>query len=268
MVLYKIGEFSMITKVSKRMLRYYDEKDLLKPRKDEENRYRYYTNDDLKIVNKIKLLRKYNFSSDEIKNVLEMNSEDIKIAYQNKIDELNEKAVEYSDIIEEMKDYIECKSITNIVNTYDVFVGVRKSFYALSLRKIVNEEKLELLIDELTGSINKISPILNGKHFAIFHSIIESDFNLFDVEVCQPVLEEMNLNDSRIKFFKEETYISTVYFGNYDSISNAYIALYDWASFNGYSLNGPYIEEYYTDEYVTLNKNSFVTEVSIAVKKT
>lgn len=139
MVLYKIGEFSMITKVSKRMLRYYDEKGLLKPRKDDENRYRYYTNNDLRIVNKIKLLRKYNFSSDEIKNILEMNPQDIKIAYQNKIDELNEKAVEYSDIIEEMKDHIECKSITNIVNTYDVSVGARKPFYALCLRKVVNE---------------------------------------------------------------------------------------------------------------------------------
>ncbi|MCP1312669.1 MerR family transcriptional regulator [Paenibacillus tyrfis] len=35
------------------MLRYYDEKSLLKPRKDEVNGYRYYTNRDIKTVSKI-----------------------------------------------------------------------------------------------------------------------------------------------------------------------------------------------------------------------
>ena len=58
-----------------------------------------------------------------------------------------------------------------------------------------------------------------------------------------------------------------MYIGNYNGINYAYIALYDWAKSNGYSLDGSYIEKYYTDEYVTLDKNALVTEVSIAVKK-
>ena len=189
-MLYKIGQFSMLNKVSKRMLRYYDEKDLLKPRKDEENGYRYYNNDDIKIISRIKLLRKYNFSTDEIKNILKMNSEDIKISFQNKIDELNEKSTEYFDVVEELKNYIECNSTKNIMNTYDVFLGVKKSFHALCLRRVVDEEGLELLIDELFNLINKINPILNGKYFAIFHSIEEEDFVSYDVEVCQPILVE------------------------------------------------------------------------------
>ncbi|MGE6261108.1 MerR family transcriptional regulator [Heyndrickxia sporothermodurans] len=86
--MYKIGEFSKINKISQRMLRYYDEKELLKPRKDEMNGYRYYTNDDIAIVNKIKLLRKYLFSIDEIKNVLEMDFTGVKKKYQQKIAEL------------------------------------------------------------------------------------------------------------------------------------------------------------------------------------
>ncbi|MTK11910.1 MAG: MerR family transcriptional regulator [Clostridiaceae bacterium] len=266
-MLYKIGEFSMINKISQRMLRYYDEKDLLKPRKDEKNGYRYYTNDYIEIVNRIKFLRKCNFSIDEIKNILKMDSEDIKIAYQNKVDELGEKAIEYFDVIEELKSYIESNYTINIVNAYDVFWGVKKSFHALCLRRVVDEDGLELLIDKLNNSINKLKSILNGKYFAIFHSVEERDFYLYDVEVCQPILVEREVNDSRIKFFKEANYISTIHIGNYDSISNAYAALYNWASSNGYILSGPYIEKYYTDEYVTLDKNTFVTEVSIAVKK-
>ncbi|MEC0210063.1 MerR family transcriptional regulator [Paenibacillus ehimensis] len=61
--MYKIGEFSKINKISQRMLRYYDEKALLTPKKDEANGYRYYTSDDMKTVNRIKQLRNPNDST-------------------------------------------------------------------------------------------------------------------------------------------------------------------------------------------------------------
>lgn len=38
------------------MLRYYDEKSLLKPKKDVSNGYRYYTNDDIAIANISRLM--------------------------------------------------------------------------------------------------------------------------------------------------------------------------------------------------------------------
>lgn len=49
--MYKIGDFSSITKISKRMLRYYNEKGLLKPQKDELNNYRYYSDANDKVSN-------------------------------------------------------------------------------------------------------------------------------------------------------------------------------------------------------------------------
>lgn len=52
--LYKIGEVSRINYISQRMLRYYDEKALLKP---VTNGYRYYTNDDIAIANISRLMK-------------------------------------------------------------------------------------------------------------------------------------------------------------------------------------------------------------------
>lgn len=249
------------------MLRYYDEKGLLIPKKDETNGYRYYTNEDISKGNKIKLLRKYHFSIDEIKNVLEMDSTQLKESYEQKIAELYEKTIEYYQLIEEMKAYIEPKKKINRGNTYDVFWGVRKSFHAICLRKIVDEKGLDLLIDELLISINNTNPILMGKHMAIFHSMEEEDYSQYDVEVCQPIIVEEDVKDTRIKFFEEENFIYTIHIGNYDSISYAYSALYDWAHLNGYSLDGPFIEKYYTDAFVTLDRDEYITEVSIAIKK-
>ncbi|WP_427340424.1 GyrI-like domain-containing protein [Caloranaerobacter sp. DY30410] len=80
-------------------------------------------------------------------------------------------------------------------------------------------------------------------------------------------MDKVEARDCEIKFFYEADYISTMHIGSYDSISYVYSALYNWANTNGYSLVGPYIEKYYTDEYITINQNKFVTEVSVAVKK-
>jgi len=265
--LYKIGEFSRINKISQRMLRYYDEKALLKPRKDEANGYRYYTNDDIEIINKIKLLRKYHFSIDEIKNALETDSKAITPLYQRKIAELSEKAMEYNHIIEEMKACIEPKNTTtNRVNAYDVFRGAKKPFHALCLRKVVDEKDLESLMNQLHASVNQMNPILNGRPFAMFHSVEEREFSRYDVEVCQPIVLEKEIKDARIKFFEEMNYIGTLHMGSYDNISYAYSALYDWAHSNGYRLDGPFMETYYADEFITLDKHAFVTEVGIAVK--
>ncbi|MCP3775050.1 MerR family transcriptional regulator [Paenibacillus sp. MZ04-78.2] len=264
--MYKIGEFSKINKISQRMLRYYDEKALLTPKKDELNGYRYYTNDDIEIVNRIKLLRKYHFSMDEIKNVLDMDSKAIKALYQQKIAELNEKAMEYTHVIEEMKKVIEPANPIMKANAYDVLWGVRKPFHALCLRRVVDADDLELLMNELDASVNEMNLMLTGKHFAIFHSIEEKDFYRYDVEVVQPIGLTTEVKDARIKLFEETNYICTVHIGNYDHISYAYSALYDWAHSNGYHLEGPFIEKYYADEFVTLDKDAFVTEVGIAIK--
>lgn len=68
-MLYKIGDFSNISGISIRTLRYYDDIDLFKPKEvDLFTNYRYYTIeqlDDLKLINELKEI---GFSLKEIKN--------------------------------------------------------------------------------------------------------------------------------------------------------------------------------------------------------
>lgn len=67
-MLYRIGEFSSLTGLSIRTLRYYDEIDLFKPEEvDLFTNYRYYKEeqlDDIKLINELKEI---GFSLDEIK---------------------------------------------------------------------------------------------------------------------------------------------------------------------------------------------------------
>ncbi len=65
--MYRIGDFSRLTQVSVRMLRYYDEQGLLKPASvDRFTDYRYYSADQLPRLNRILALRDLGFTTDQI----------------------------------------------------------------------------------------------------------------------------------------------------------------------------------------------------------
>lgn len=70
--MYKIGEFSKITGLTVKALRYYDEQEILVPSIRCENSYRIYSEQDFEKARMIKLLRSFEFSISEIKEVLSL----------------------------------------------------------------------------------------------------------------------------------------------------------------------------------------------------
>jgi DNA-binding transcriptional MerR regulator len=73
--MFRIGEFSRIARVSARLLRYYDELDLLKPGVvDATSGYRYYTSSQLQRLNRILVLRDLGLTLEQIGAVIEQNA--------------------------------------------------------------------------------------------------------------------------------------------------------------------------------------------------
>lgn len=69
--MYRIGEFSSITGLSVKTLRYYDEIGLLKPSTiDKYTNYRYYDEKEIQEFKRIEYLKKIGFTLEEIKNNL------------------------------------------------------------------------------------------------------------------------------------------------------------------------------------------------------
>ncbi len=65
----KIGEFAKLFNVSLKTIRFYEEKNLLKPAYiDEFSGYRYYDDYNIETMRKILYLKDLGFSLDEIKN--------------------------------------------------------------------------------------------------------------------------------------------------------------------------------------------------------
>ena len=91
--MFKIGEFSKLTQVSTRMLRYYDEMGLLKPAKiDSLTGYRMYSAEQISTLNRIIYLRDSGFNVAEIALVLNYSNSAI-------IEQLDKKSIEIMDNI-------------------------------------------------------------------------------------------------------------------------------------------------------------------------
>ncbi|GGH11559.1 hypothetical protein GCM10008013_03420 [Paenibacillus segetis] len=69
--MFKISEFSRLSKVSLKTLRYYDQISLLKPRKvDHDSGYRYYSADQLLELNRIFIYKELGFTLPQIIQLL------------------------------------------------------------------------------------------------------------------------------------------------------------------------------------------------------
>ena len=94
-MLYKIGDFSKLTNLSIRTLRYYDDIDLFKPKEiDLFTNYRYYSDDQLEDLQSIKDLQDVGFTLEEIKQ------------YKNNLDN-NIMLKKKNELLENIKEYEE-----------------------------------------------------------------------------------------------------------------------------------------------------------------
>lgn len=129
-MLYKIGDFSNISGISIRTLRYYDDIELFKPKEvDLFTNYRYYTIeqlDDLKLINELKEI---GFSLEEIKNNWDNFSNDLFLKKKNELlKEIESKKEAIKKIDELRSNIVNGKIVKNKIEKINKNVKI-KSLY-------------------------------------------------------------------------------------------------------------------------------------------
>ena len=134
---FNISETSRITGLSIDTLRYYDKIDLIKSKKNPNNRYRYYTIEDISIISHIKNLRDLDLSICDIKSLLHSDQEVQRQILKNHHKVLLEKVATIKKIEKVFKDTLK------EVNSSDLMINVPviKSYTDRYFKKLKNNVK-------------------------------------------------------------------------------------------------------------------------------
>lgn len=269
----KIGDFSKLSRISIRMLRHYDKIGLLVPKSiDSYTSYRYFSEEQLPIAQRIISLKNMGFSLEIIAQILKSYDDPQALSQflEIKQADLQEQAEETNRRLLLLETAIKRLRKDDTAMNYNVTLKTLPERYIASVRKIIpayNQEGIlwNILMNE-TASIN-LQPADNCYSLAIFHdeSYKESDV---DVEIQLSVKGEHKNTESVVfKIVPAIEIASATYKGSYEQLTTVNHAVANWVNDNGYEFNGAMFCIYHVGPAQTHNPDEMVTEVCYPVKK-
>ncbi len=272
--MFKIGDFSKLSRVSIKTLRYYDELGLLKPVEvDRFTSYRYYSADQLSRLNRILALKDLGLSLEEIAQLLDdgLPAAQLRGMLRLKQVEARERVRDEQARLERVEARLRQIEEEGKMPTYEVVLKSVPPVKVASVRGIVpNYGEQGPLWGELEPYLaqNGIRP--NAPCFAIYHDPEYRERDV-DVEVCEPVDAAARGGTERVKIYElpaVATMATVVHHGAFTLFDQAYGALMKWVQMNGYRIVGPNREHYlHVEEPVRNDDPRLVTEIQIPVEK-
>ena len=261
----KISEFSKLSHLTVKALRFYEKEGLLKPASvDEWSGYRFYETYQLEIAAKIKSYRQLDLSIEEIKAVF--NGTDVKEILQEKLKSLTEEKqmIEsrlsiINSILEdnEMKYQVTEKMISEkIVYTAETVLKT----YSDSMQWIpsVGQECLKLNPNmKCAEPPYEFCEYLDGEHK-------ETDIRIRHNEAVTEFGKENEL--IKFKTLPETKVLSIYHKGAYDKIGEAYAFLMKYAEQNGYTAAGFARECYIDGVWNKESEEEWLTEIQLPIE--
>jgi len=243
----RIGDFSKLSRVSVKTLRFYDEMGLLKPIEvDRFTGYRFYEFDQLPRLYRILALKDLGFSLEEIGHLLEENlsTEQMRGMLKLRQAEIRQRVEEEAERLERVERWLRQIEQEDSMSKYDVVIKKIEPVKVASVRGVVpTPPDQRSLWDELMAYLNQQGARMIGPPMAIYHDkeFKERDW---DIEVVMPITDEM-APTQRVKIYNLPGYekmACVVHTGPFSTIGEAYDAIAKWIDQNGYQIVGPWRE--------------------------
>lgn len=268
----KIGVFSMISQVSVKTLRYYDEMGLLKPVEvDRFTGYRYYSLGQLPNLYRILALKDLGFSLEEIGRLLSkpISNDDLRGMLHLKKEELRMQLQTEQERLERVEARLrQLEQENKMMTTSEVVIKKIEPILVAGVRDVIPAypeqghlwEKLETYLAQ-----KGVTP--KSACFTIYHS----EEPEIDAEVCEPLSKAVEaygpVQVHELPMVEQAA--ALVYTGPFTGLSDAYTALFQWIESRGYRICGPSREIYLKPPAVPGNQNDpgTITEIQFPVMK-
>lgn len=267
----KIGEFSRLSMVTIKALRFYDEEDLLKPvHVDEFTGYRYYDNEQLYDLQMIISLRQAGLSIKEIKCVISGN-DSLEILEKKKMDMEREKHMiddrlkRIAKLINGIKENkpMKFQAMIKEISAYEMMYGAKtlKSFSDIT--------------DFVTGlgqECAKANPDIKCiKPDYCFMTYLDEEFKEHDfTAMYSQAVEKRGVDSENVKFksLPAVTAVSVLVRGEYnENLPLGYAFAIRWTKEQGYEIIDKPREVYIDGIWNKNNSNDWLTEIQIPIRK-
>ena len=269
--MFRIGEFSKLTQVTVRMLRYYDEAGLLKPaRIDPWTGYRLYSVDQIPLLNKIIYLRDSGFNVAEIAAALKSDDSLILELLEDKHAQIEREILAEQEKlrkIELAKEELENKKSHM---HYNVSIKSIPNYRVLSYRKIIPDYYAEgEMWKEMAAFARQENADLSGDTFSIYH---DTDYKETDVDVELCAIAGKAGKDSGAFVYRMTEAVPimacTMAYGDFSNIAGVYLSFASWLSENSrYKMRGPNRQIVHRGPWNEKDPKKYLTEIQIPLEE-
>jgi DNA-binding transcriptional MerR regulator len=282
--MFKISDFSKLSRVSVKALRYYDELGLLRPAQiDRFTSYRYYSMDQLPRLNRILALKDLGLSLEQIARLLdkELPPDQLRGMLKLKQAELEQQADEVQERLVRVEARLRQIEQEGKMPKYDVVIKKVEPQLVASVRDVVptppDQGRLWGELDAYLGQhkVRTVGPCLTLYHDTEYK---ERDW---DLEVCEPL--GAPIPGSERVHVRElpgvETMACVLHRGDFANVGETYNAMMAWIQANDYHIVGSNREVYlqavvypdakaeYPASYLTDKEENRLTEIQFPVEK-
>lgn len=262
-----IGEFSRISRVSTKTLRYYDQIGLLKPGfVSKDSGYRYYEVSQLRDMLLISKLKRYRFSLPEIAAVLAA-GDNSRLAelLQAKKEEFQRQIEDQQHLLLQMEQDIEkierCENIMQANYLVKTVEMQPRTIY--SLRRKMSVRDFAEAFGALCAGLEKSRLKPAGPFLSVYH---DEEFNheCTDIEVG---VEVSGGSGEQVRELAPGLCCFATHIGPYDDFTPCYTVLMEWIEREGYAVAGPPFELYVKGCDDNVPPSEYVTEIYFPIKK-
>jgi DNA-binding transcriptional MerR regulator/DNA gyrase inhibitor GyrI len=267
---FTIGEFSRITKMSIKTLRLYHEKEILIPAEvDEFTKYRYYNETNLSKAGTIQMLKQYDFSLAEIKEILDecVDESDIleqlaakQKTIQNKIDRYNEISHSIEMIIKSQRE--------NEMKDKNEFEVEEKSVDTILIAGYRMKGKYSDVGEGFAKIGKKFGRHINGKPMNLYYDDEYKDDGA-DFEPCMPVRKGEDTDEISVRELKGGKCVSLIHKGDYEKLGDSYKKIFAYINEKGYKYLIPHREVYIKGPGMIFkgNPKNYLTEIQLIIEE-
>lgn len=279
--MFRIGDFSRLSRVSVKMLRHYDELGLLPPaRVDPDTDYRYYSADQLPRLHTILALKELGFSLEQIGTLLTANLsvEQMRRMLTLRRAEIEQQLRAQQARLLNVETWLQQVDRSGALPAHEVIVRRAEPQTVAAIRAILPSfHAIERLFDEVETWASQRRCRAAAPPIMFYHDAEYREQDV-DVEVAVPIVGSPR-GSGRVRVIElpgAAMMACVVHTGSYAGISRANEALFSWIAAQEYRVIGPLREVYMRfgvaqtevhvpSAFLTDLDSEYVTEIQVPI---